>query len=380
MKSKVIWHVGGYNRNYGDFVLLRSIRDNLQQLTKTPLKFVSIDCQNTHFDLKLIEELNATADMLIIGGGGMVMNRHEDNSLSGWQWSIHSEDINKIKVPIIIYGIGYNKFNYDNRGFQTQLNESLKIAQKVAKLFSVRNNGTKDELISRELNADKMIVIPDSGMFITPKPIKVKFLNSNRMLVGINFVSDRPQYTYPPEFEKTRKVILDNIINTCKYLIQKYNALIVNIDHIPSLDFETNELFKCELGKDNYIVLSKEVPKIYPPSLSGAPYLAYIYSKMDLVLGMRGHSNIISFGMETPFLSIGSHNKNFFFTSQIGEEEYLINLRNYQQTATTECIIRKVEQLLKDSNYKKRTAKKRNQLKREFDDFNKKIINILEEK
>ena len=380
MKSKTIWHVGGYNRNYGDFVLLESIRENLEKQRDIPLNFVDVDCQSTHFFSELIDELNEKADMLLIGGGGFIMNRHEDNSLSGWQWSIKNEDIAKIKIPIVVYGIGYNKFNYDNRGFKEQMNQSLIITQKKAKLFSVRNNGTKEELIKRGLNENDIEVIPDSGMFISPRPINAKFLNSGRMLIGLNFVSDRPQYTYPDDYNNTKNIVMENLIETCKYFVEKYNAVIINIDHIPVLDGELNTKFKNGLGADNYLVLSEEIPEIYPPSLINSHFLAYIYEKMNIVIGMRGHSNIISFGMGTPFISMGSHNKNRFFTKDIGEERYLIDLRDYKNTAKCDIMIKQVEGLLQDKEYKNRTLKRRNELEKKFKDFNNKIIRILKEK
>lgn len=379
MKSKTIWHVGGYNRNYGDFVLLESIRENLQKQSDIPLNFVNVDCQSTHFFEELINQLNEKADMLLIGGGGFIMNRHEDNSLSGWQWSIKNENISQIKVPIVVYGIGYNKFHYDNRGFKEQMNESLILTQKHSKLFSVRNNGTKEEVLSRGLDINKIEVIPDSGMFITPMKIKTNFLNSGKMLIGLNFVSDRPQYTYPEDYNESKNQILNNLINTCKFFITHHNAIIINIDHIPELDKEVNNLFKKELGENNYLVLSEQLPEIYPPSLINSHYLAYIYKCMDVVIGMRGHSNIISFGMETPFISMGTHNKNRFFTKDIGEEKYLIDLRDYQNTATSDIIIKKIQELINDKNYKKRTKIKKEQLKKDFMEFNQKIIDILKE-
>lgn len=97
------------------------------------------------------------------------------------------------------------------------------------------------------------------------------------------------------------------------------------------------------------------------------------------VIGMRGHSNIISFGMGTPFISLGSHNKNRFFTKDIGEEKYLIDLRDYKNTATSDIITKKFEELFQDKEYSFRTTTKREILKKQFTNFNEGIIRILKE-
>ena len=95
--------------------------------------------------------------------------------------------------------------------------------------------------------------------------------------------------------------------------IEKYNVLIININLIPVLDEKINIEFKNKLGKENYLVLSEEISEIYPSSLVNSYFLAYIYNWMNVVINIRRHSNIISFGMGTPFISMGSHNKSRFF-------------------------------------------------------------------
>lgn len=377
MRSKNIWHVGGYNKNFGDFVLLESIRQNLSSISDIPLNFMPIDCQNTHFFEKIIDRMNSEADMLLIGGGGFVFNRQEDNSLSGWQWSIKTEDIKKIKIPVVVYGIGFNKFFGDNRDFKPQMNKNLIETQNIASLFSVRNSGTKKELICRGLRGDKIDVIPDAGSFLKPKEIYVPQLNNSRLKIGVNFVSDRPYYTYPKDSEKTKLFVFNNLIEVCKYLINNYNAIIVNIEHILEIDKPTNAYFKEKLGKENYLSLAEDFGEIYPPSLLYAPYLVDIYRQMDFVIGMRGHSNIIAFGVETPFVAMGSHNKNKFFLNEINEDKYLIDIRNYTECCTKEFMISKFEDLKNDIEYKNRVHSKKMQLKNKFDLFNKKIINLL---
>ena len=84
--------------------------------------------------------------------------------------------------------------------------------------------------------------------------------------------------------------------------------------------------------------------------------------------------------MGTPFISIGSHNKNRFFLEDIHEEKYLIDLRNYKKNATCDIIIKKIEELLHDKDYLLRTSKRKKELEAQFTKFNESIIDILKEK
>ena len=66
------------------------------------------------------------------------------------------------------------------------------------------------------------------------------------------------------------------------------------------------------------------------------PLFADIYRQMDLVIGMRGHSNIVPFGLGTPVVGLGSHNKNRFFLAQIGAEKAMINTQTFPQGCSAE--------------------------------------------
>lgn len=83
-------------QNAGDTVLSWCVRRFLQ--------FSSWNIKNVtqKVDNKLLDEINAS-DMLIIGGGGLFLPDTNANSISGWQWAVSSDQIEKIKVPIVFF-------------------------------------------------------------------------------------------------------------------------------------------------------------------------------------------------------------------------------------------------------------------------------------
>ena len=377
MSKKTIWHLGGWNRNYGDFVLLASIKQNLNMLSDEFINFVHIDYQNTHFFDEMIDTLNNEADLLLIGGGGAIFNRPEDESLSGWQFSISKKNIEKIKVPIVIYGIGYNKFYYDKSGFKNGINEHLIETQKKAELFSVRNKGTKEELVLRGLDPEKIEVIPDAGSFLRKNFINVPKLNKEKLKIGLNWVSDRPNFTFPEPYEENKWKVIKSVCDSLKILVKKHNAQIIQIEHIRGLDDEIIEYLKKEL-KDDFISIQNDIPNLFPPNEIYATFLVDIYSQMDLIIGMRGHANIIPFGVGIPFIALSSHNKNRFFLNEIGEEKYLIDIREFELQCKPKYIVSKVESLLLEyDDYKQRNLFTFKAKRKSFDEFNKKIIELI---
>ena len=61
------------------------------------------------FSVEDIDLINQ-ADILFLSGGGLFLYDTFPNDVSDWQWGISEELLDKIKIPIIVYSIGYNKF------------------------------------------------------------------------------------------------------------------------------------------------------------------------------------------------------------------------------------------------------------------------------
>ena len=102
---KKIYHVGGWHRNYGDFALQLGEMRMLRAASQEPLEFIPVNCQTTRFHRDLINLINDDGDLLLVGGGGMVFHRPEDDSQSGWQFNISLEDLERLSVPMVVYGM-----------------------------------------------------------------------------------------------------------------------------------------------------------------------------------------------------------------------------------------------------------------------------------
>lgn len=377
MKPKNIWHLGAWNRNYGDYVLQEGLQTSLQSQSNYPLNFVPIDCQKTWFHEALIDKLNAEADLLLVGGGGLIFNRPEDSSHSAWQFNIKLEDLDKIKVPLVVYAIGYNKFFYDSTDFKPQLNAHLKHTQQKSELFSVRNQGTRQELIKRQLDPERIEVIPDSGMFASASPIKLPGLSQSDFKIGLNWAGDRISHRFPEPAEETSRVVIKNLCESLLGILERFDGgKVVFLSHIQGLDTEDAEVFAQYLGSHFYN-LETEMPYLFPPSPAQTPFLIDIYKQMDLVIGMRGHSNIISFGMNIPFVALGSHNKNQFFLEEIGETQNFIDVRNYPRGCSADEMAQVLERVLADQDLKARMAQRFEQQKEIARAFNQRVLNLL---
>ncbi|MEQ8356261.1 MAG: polysaccharide pyruvyl transferase family protein [Kiloniellaceae bacterium] len=375
---KRIYHVGGWHRNYGDFALQLGEMRMLRAVSESPLEFIPVNCQTTRFHRDLVEMINVDGDMLLVGGGGMVFHRPEDDSQSGWQFNISLEDLDRLTVPMVVYGIGFNKFYFDDRGFKPQMDVHLRATQAKAALFSVRNQGTFDELEARGLSAANMEVIPDPGMFVPTAPLTLPGISDSDYKIGLNWAGDRNFYRFPEPWEETRLEVIDALCAAIKKLLARQGGgKVIFIPHLSeNIDSEVAPFFKERLG-DAFYNVEFEVPSLYPASQAQLPLFADIYRQMDLVIGMRGHSNIIPFGLGTPVIGLGSHNKNRFFLNQIGEDKAMINTQSYPEGCSTEAMLDTILAVVDDGERVARQARRLTDLTDVSRRFNERVVALM---
>lgn len=322
---KKIWIVGAWADNYGDRVLQKANTDLLQNICPDCFP-VYVNCQKTYFSPQLIDYMNRDADMLFLAGGGLIFNRPQDCSVSGWQWNIDVKNISKIKIPLVVNAIGYNKFPQDHSEFKSGMWENLQETIDHSSLFSVRNVGTYNVLKENGLDVSKIHITPDCGMFIKKEKYKKSIFNKS-LKIGLNWASDRAIQRFGGTGEKELRLVVE----WCKRMVAEMGATIYLIEHLMPNDSNINsknmihKIFTQQLG-ENGIILRNVADGMYPMFDYTAGFFADVYSKMDLVVGMRGHSMIIPFGLGVPTIGIGAHNKIKWFLEDVGLEKYSVVL------------------------------------------------------
>ena len=113
-------------------------------------KFIKGSDQNT-----IISSINKH-DLMIVGGGGIY---------SKWTLPFDINLINKIKIPIIIFGAGYNH-NYTDRELSMDEWNSMNILNSRARLCSVRDKKTFELVRKQNKNTT---LIGDPAIFLKSK-------------------------------------------------------------------------------------------------------------------------------------------------------------------------------------------------------------------
>lgn len=301
-----ILHTYCLNYNLGDYALGIGVKNLLRNyLPVTSIGETNI--QGTVFNEYYINEVvNKKYDLLIVGGGGIIHGAHWPN---GWFWIIEKKLIKTIKIPFIVYGVGFNYFE-DEEGIPLIGIEHLKETFNEASYFSVRNDGSYDRLKKQTgINAH---VIPDPGFHVGlnseyERPLEQPY-------IVIQLANDKPEH----RFKNTE--IKDKFISETRAIIKDLSKkyLVVLAPHVID-DIEISK--QVSEGIDNCIMWNFSYFAFDHADKS----LAY-YKYAEFVIAMRGHGQIVPISFNTPVISLENHPKHKGLMQNLNLLEYNVNI------------------------------------------------------
>jgi len=327
-KGKItISHVTHYFGNAGDTVLSKCVRD-LFLKNKKDIKW-KLEAVRDSVSESKIQKYNKSHG-LIVGGGGLFLPDTNKNNISGWQWPCSVDVYKKIKPPIILFAVGFNYFK--GQVPEPLFIDNLKYLSERSAFFGVRNLGSRDEII--KLVGDQFkerIVYQPCPTTIIRKiydiPGKVKTKK-----IAYNIAFDR----YERRFAGNMYAILDQIALSAKKL-DKQGYEILLVCHV-----KDDMKFHISMDKYNVNYRIVSIRNFLPEEV-----IAF-YNNIDVVIGMRGHSQMIPFGVNSCILTLGSHAKMKWFLEDIDALDWFIDISENSENLS-ETILSKFKQVYEDN-------------------------------
>lgn len=280
-------------------------------------------------------------------GGGLFLKDSNPNDKSEWQWACSTELLRQINVPIFLTAVGYNRFPGQS-DFGETFTDNVNVLAEKSSLFSLRNTGSIDNIknyLSSTLQ-DKVCYQP-CPTTVLPFIYKPKFpavRNDQSITVGVNFAFDRSALRYRDREE----VILSDV---CQALYKVKHEQDFNIVYIAHGKRDLNGRKYLERAGINFrtIQLGGENPD----------GIITQYQNIDLMLGMRGHAQMIPFGQGCPIISLVSHPKLGYFLNDINMNECGVDLHSSTLIADLEHSIRAVIENIDYYRFKIETERQR---------------------
>lgn len=304
-----ITHFSAHGRgNAGDNILVYALRDEIDKISNNSYVYVSRNVR-----AKVLDEVISIANQtkaIIIGGGGLFLKDTNANEISGWQFPISINSLEKIKVPLFLMAVGYNRFRNQDE-FEPYFKDNINKVVEKAEYLGIRNGGSITALQKYidEKYHHKLIYFPCATTLLS-KLYYIPQYNIKEKFIAINTAFDREIMRYGNK----KDYILASIAKVLKtlskdYKIKFYKHMTTDEKILPYFNNIGLQYEIIELNKD----------------ISTDKFLEY-YSTPDLVFAIRGHAQLIPFGCNTPTLSIISHDKLQWFLEDIHHPEYGVDV------------------------------------------------------
>jgi polysaccharide pyruvyl transferase WcaK-like protein len=373
-----VLHLASFTGNIGDEANHYGFRRKLKENLKFNFNYTELEIRNFYrswglmkFDDDFVKLCNSH-DFVIIGGGNF-LELCWNYSKTGTTIDIDIEKLAKINVPIIFSTIGVDDgkgTNEDNiNKFRTFLDYVLE-SEKV--LFSVRNDGSIN-ILKRYFSTsrlDKVHIVPDGGFFIKTKNFQHIECIDDNINIGINIAGDMENIRFGNDYVKFCQRFA-NCINSILSTDNKIN--IVFLPHMYQDIKIISEIIKYI--KDVYRRTRISIAPLLNGNLNGGQYIFSLYKKMDLILGMRFHSNVCSIGQNIPNIGLITYHKHGYLFDEIGLSDRALYVND--PDFFTKLLVKTKEDLTKLDEIRDRYKLVNKKLNNDVDTFHKLIRNFL---
>jgi polysaccharide pyruvyl transferase WcaK-like protein len=301
-----ILHTYCLNYNIGDYALGIGVKNLLRKYLDVTY-IGNTNLQGREFTSYYINEVvNKRFDLLVIGGGGIIHGAHWPN---GWFWLIEKDLIKEIKIPFIVYGVGYNYWKEEG-GIPERGIVHLEETMNRSAYFSVRNDGSQGRLA--EQFGRKLPAIPDPGFHVDVNTVYQR--KEKLPYVLIQLANDKPERRFG-SLEK-RASFVNQMKEITLDLSKRYKVI-----------------FSPHVPED--IQLSQEISDGIPNTeVWDFGYFAFdhsdeavgYYQYAEFVIAMRGHGQIVPIAFNTPVISLENHPKHRGLMENLGLLDYNVPL------------------------------------------------------
>lgn len=308
-------HVGLHRpQNAGDTLLYVAVRElfdevlGRQRFSRVPLRRPVRD--------RDVARWNREAAAVVLGGGGLLIPDTNTNRRSGWQFDISIDQIGSLRRPLFIFAVGYNRFR--GQEFSEMFDRHISATVERSSFFSLRNSGSIRALRSHlppELH-ERLVFQPCPTTLMGLLRPDLDGQGSGRRTLGVNLAFDRVDLRFPQGTDRVR----ENLLTFLRHAVAEEWS-IKYLRHYPADDAGATWLAEGQVPF--------ETIDLYEES---ADAVCQAYAGIEVTVGMRGHSQLIPFGLGNRIISLISHDKMKWFLEDIDANEWGVEVHSADLT------------------------------------------------
>lgn len=302
--------------NYGDTLLFEAVRETFEGFAgRRAFEVVDTAPLREVVGPGLVDRINECADAVVVGGGGLFLSDTNPNRRSGWQWNISLQMLRRLRVPLVIFAVGNNRF-YGQPDFADPFREHLARTLDQSVFFGLRNHGS--------IRTIRRYVSPEAARRITYQPCPTTL--ASRLFPDLAAAPDATERVLGVQSivgSRQTRVGFDAAA-IYRSTVELLGRLTREGWDVTSVPFARADLGFRDVLADSGVPFSETRLFGHPDVLfTGVRTLA----RLPVFLGTRGHAQMVPFGVGAVPLSLDLHPKTGYFAQDIGHPEWVLDPR-----------------------------------------------------
>jgi hypothetical protein len=351
VKLMKVLHVASFTGNIGDNANHKGMRSRLEAVVGKTVEYTELEIRYCYriytgehrwqFDDAFVEKANGH-DLVIIGGGNF-FEPWLDESANATTINITNERLEKITVPLVFFGVGFDI----HKGVKQENLEKFSIFleqcfKQSNVLISFRNDGSLKNLMiaypEREDLWAGVEIVPDGGFFYSAEVDDASYLPEG-IFWGLNIASDMEALRFPN---------LEGSITWVEFLAQLAGFLQHALESNPRLKIILfPHIFRdvLSIGQfmtylDDRLCRDRLVVAPFACGVEACDHIFSLYKKCELVMGMRFHTNVCSIAMNVPAIPFVSYPKLYDLYEELGFEDRVVyaNRNSFEKDIATKVL------------------------------------------
>jgi polysaccharide pyruvyl transferase WcaK-like protein len=265
------------------------------------------------FDQTFVDKVNATDGLIV--GGAVTFNGRDYNDRTGTRFELPFELWDKLKKPIVFYGLSYRNWPgqvYHHADKLRQMVEKALASEKI--IFSVRNDGTKAWLKTMVgIDSDAIIEVPDSAVFVEAHAGDYPEIVNGARNIMVAFNDEDAVRRYDERGAHSRETVIAALVEVLERLAERYPINIILCPHYFD-DFKMMSAFieriKPRLAHQNMV--ASGLCRVKDTS-----YFYGRYMRADLAISMRVHSMSPCIGLGVPMVALTTQDRMSDFIARL---------------------------------------------------------------
>lgn len=231
-----------------------------------------------------------TLDLLLIGGGGILMDLYKNNP---FVYGMYGLLVRMTKIPAAIFGAGVGPINtFIGKQF-------IKMTATAAKVIAVRDEESKQML--RDIGVKQPInVIMDPAFYLRYNEEPQK--NAKPLKIGVTAITYFHDSYWPTHDEKKYGAYIQGMADNLDNILAKEPEAEIEF-------FSTKHPYDTVTTKDIRDLMTHKDRTIVHDKMLNHQEIIRLITDLDLVIGTRLHSLILSIVAKTPIIGVGYHDK-----------------------------------------------------------------------